>query len=135
MADLLIVDDDVDAAQALAEVLDAEGHGIRIGHDGREGLRLARERLPDVALIDVQMPVLGGPAMVQGMLIADMGLETVPVIFMSGSPNVEEIAADVGTPYFLRKPFDGAEAATLVKQALTERRLPASRERRPPQRP
>jgi DNA-binding NtrC family response regulator len=135
MADLLIVDDDFDGADALADIMRAEGYGVRVGHDGEEGLRLAGDRLPDLALIDVQMPVLGGPGMVHGMLIHDMGLETVPVIFMSGSPNVDEVAAEVGTPYFLRKPFAAAEATTLVRHALTERRLPSPRGARSPQRP
>jgi len=127
MADLLIVDDDRDAADALADLMRVEGYQVRIGHNGQEGLRLASDPLPDVALIDVQMPVLGGPGMVHGMMLHDMGLETVPVIFMSGLPNVEEIAAEVGTPYFLRKPFGADQAATIVKRALTERRVPQPR--------
>jgi DNA-binding response OmpR family regulator len=124
MADLLVVDDDSDAADALAVVMRAQGYTVRVGYNGVEGLRLAREQLPHAALIDVQMPVLGGPAMVRRMLISDMGLETVPVIFMSGRPDIEAIAAEVGTPYFLRKPFSAADASALVTLALTERRLP-----------
>ena len=61
MADLLIVDDDLDSAEALADILRAEGHEVRVGYDGNEGLRLAGERYPDAALLDVEMPHLGGP--------------------------------------------------------------------------
>ena len=50
-----------------------------------------------------------------------------PTFGMSGLPNVEEIAAEVGTPYFLRKPFGADQAATIVKRALTERRVPQPR--------
>jgi DNA-binding response OmpR family regulator len=125
LADLLVVDDDRDTAGTLADLMRARGHDVRVAYDGKEGLRLARERLPDLALIDVQMPVLGGPGMVYGMIISDMGLENVPVIFMSGLPNVAEIAAEVGTPYYLRKPFALDQIEALVDRALEAPRPPA----------
>jgi DNA-binding response OmpR family regulator len=62
MADLLIIDDDLDSADALSEIMRAHGHDVRVGYNGREGLRLVSERIPDLALLDVEMPLLGGPA-------------------------------------------------------------------------
>jgi DNA-binding response OmpR family regulator len=121
---VLIVDDDPDVAEALADLMRVDGHEVRVGFNGEEGLRLARERLPDVALLDVEMPVLGGPAMSHQMFIRDMGLENVPVVFLSGVPNLKRVAAEVGTPYFLAKPYRYAQLVTLVSQVLAERIAP-----------
>jgi DNA-binding NtrC family response regulator len=124
MADVLIVDDDADTASVLAEVMRAEGHEVRVGYNGSEGLRLARERRPDVALLDVEMPFLDGPALAYQMLIHDMGLEEVPVIFLSGVSNLEEVAQESGTPYFLGKPYRYHDVIALLARALSERVAP-----------
>lgn len=124
MADVLIIDDDLDSADALGDIMRAEGHEVRIGYNGQDGLRLARERIPQVALLDVQMPLLDGPGMAYEMLLRDMGLEEVPVIFLSGVPNLAEVAAAVGTPYFLGKPYRYEQVVALVERALSERVAP-----------
>ncbi len=124
MADVLIIDDDIDSADVLAEMMRAEGHDVRIGYNGREGFRLARERTPQVALLDVEMPLLDGPGMAYQMLVHDMGLELVPVVLLSGVPNLREVAAQVGTPYFLAKPYRYHQLLALVARALSERIAP-----------
>jgi DNA-binding NtrC family response regulator len=121
VADLLIIDDDPDGAEALSELMRAEGHEVRIGYDGVEGMRLAHERIPDVALLDVEMPTLTGPGMAARMFVHDMGLENVPVIFLSGVYNLREVAERVGTPYFLTKPYRYHEVLALLGRALKER--------------
>src|SRR3569623_830588 len=105
MADVLIIDDDIDSAEVLSDIMQAAGHDVRIGYNGQEGLALASQRTPDLALLDVEMPVLGGPEMAYQMLLHDMGLEDVPVVLLSGIANLREVAARVGTPYFLGKPY------------------------------
>ena len=132
MADLLIVDDDLDSAQALADILQTESHEVRVGYDGNEGLRLARERHPDIALLDVEMPHLNGPGMALEMFIHNMGLEKIPVVLLSGIGNLPEIAASVGTPYFLSKPYRYERLLTIVDRALLERIAPSPIHRHDP---
>ena len=124
MADVLIIDDDIDSADVLADIMRASGHEVRIGYNGHEGLELAKQRRPDLALLDVEMPILGGADMAYEMLLHDMGLEDVPVVFLSGVPNLKEIAAGVGTPYFLAKPYRYAAIVALAERALLERIAP-----------
>ncbi len=124
VADLLIIDDDLDGADALAEVMRADGHEVRVGYNGQEGLRLAGERIPELALLDVEMPVLDGPGMAYEMFIHDMGLEDVPVVLLSGVKNLRETAAAVGTPYFLGKPYRYEQVVAVVDRALAERVAP-----------
>jgi CheY-like chemotaxis protein len=86
LADVLIVDDDADAAEALREVMTLEGHEVRVAYDGREGLAALATRIPDVVLLDVEMPVLDGPDMANEMLVHNLGLERLPIVLLSGVP-------------------------------------------------
>src|SRR5690606_19702842 len=95
-ADILIIDDDIESAEVLAELMRAEGHTVRIGYNGQDGFDLAREHVPELALIDIDMPLLDGPGMTYEMFLHDMGLEDVPVAFLSGSPQIRDVAARVG---------------------------------------
>ncbi len=124
MADLLIIDDDIDVAEVLGEMMSAEGHQVRVGYNGADGLRLVHERVPDLALLDVEMPVLGGPGMAYQMYIRDHGLEKIPVVLLSGVVNLGEVAAQVGTPYFLAKPCRYTPLLELVRRVLVERIAP-----------
>jgi CheY-like chemotaxis protein len=124
VANLLVVDDDADVAELLAAVLESRGHSVRVARDGREGLRLVAEGYPDLVLLDVEMPFVTGPEMSREMLFRDRGQEEIPIVLLSAVPNLFRVAARVGTPYFLRKPYDAAAVSALVDSALAERRPP-----------
>jgi PAS domain S-box-containing protein len=57
---VLVVDDNLDAAAMLAEVLTARGHDVRVAADGPSAIVLAREHVPQVALLDIGLPVMDG---------------------------------------------------------------------------
>jgi len=57
---ILIADDNLDAAELLKEVLELEGHTVRIAPDGAAALEAAKAFVPDVALLDIGMPVMNG---------------------------------------------------------------------------
>ena len=57
---VLVVDDNVDAAEMLAALLNLYGHQVCTAHDGPDALRMAREHLPDVILLDIGLPGLNG---------------------------------------------------------------------------
>ncbi|MBS2032297.1 MAG: response regulator [Deltaproteobacteria bacterium] len=130
MADLLIVDDDLDLAELLAEVLAQEGHEVRVAHDGEDGLARLTERRPDVVLLDVEMPQLDGPGMAYRMVVHDCGLEEIPIVLASGVADLREVASRVGTPYYLAKPFQLSALFRVLNLALEERRAPGATEGR-----
>ena len=84
MADILIVDDDADLSEIVRDLLEEAGHTVRTASNGREGLRQLAQGLPDVVLLDVEMPVLTGPEMSYQMLVHDLGQEEVPIVLLSG---------------------------------------------------
>jgi DNA-binding NtrC family response regulator len=124
MADLLVVDDDVDVGDSLADVLRDEGHVVRTARDGTRGLELLAERLPDAVLLDVEMPLLTGPQMAVRMFLNDCGQENIPIILQSGVKDLTAVAALVQTPYFLTKPFGLEEMLSILARALVERVAP-----------
>jgi CheY-like chemotaxis protein len=124
MAALLIVDDDQDMADLLSELLRSEGHEVRVAHDGAEGLAAVHGRAPDVILADVEMPVLTGPEMARAMLVHDLGLEKIPIVLASGVLDLPAVAAAVGTPYYLAKPYSIDALSRLLARVLEERQAP-----------
>lgn len=124
MADVLVVDDDGDLTEIVEIVLESAGHCVRRAADGLEGLARMRERLPDVVLLDVEMPRLSGPEMAYRMFVEDAGKERVPVVLLSGAVGLEHVAQQVGTPYFLAKPCETRCLTDLLARAVREHRAP-----------
>jgi CheY-like chemotaxis protein len=129
ITNILIVDDDLDTVELSRHLLESAGHHVKTGHTGIEGLRsLHTKPLPDCILLDVDMPMLSGPGMAHQMLLHDTGEEDIPIILVSGRDDLPEIAARMGTPYFLRKASHnyGKVLLQIVARALVERLAPAS---------
>ena len=79
-------------------------------------------------MLDVEMPILDGPGMAYQMFLDHLGLEFVPIILLSGVPELERIAEEVGTPYFLGEPYRYEQLLALVNRALSERTAPRPRQ-------
>jgi CheY-like chemotaxis protein len=129
MANVLIVDDDLDIVNLSSELLESAGHRIHTGRNGEEGLKsLDGGPLPDCVLLDVDMPVLSGPGMAHRMLLHDAGEEFIPILLVSGRDDLPEVAERMGTPYFLSKatPDYGKALLEILDRALRERRGPTA---------
>jgi CheY-like chemotaxis protein len=57
---ILIVEDNVDAARSLEQLLLLEGHTVGVAHDAEAGLALAKEFIPEVAIVDIGLPNMDG---------------------------------------------------------------------------
>jgi DNA-binding NtrC family response regulator len=127
MAHILLVDDDDDIVEIFAEFLRSEGHEVRSASTGEKGLQALRAApLPDLLILDVDMPVLGGPGMAHKMLLHDAGEESIPILLMSGREDLPRIAAQMGTRYFLQKPAEAGRLLEILDRALREHGAPAS---------
>ena len=127
MGRILVVDDDLDIAEILEHLLVSEGHAVQTARTGEEGLQALRAAPhPDVILLDVDMPVLGGIGMAHQMMLHDAGEERIPIILCSGRHDLSRLAATMGTPYLLAKPFEPQRLLALLAAALRERVAPKS---------
>ncbi|HVH42197.1 MAG TPA: response regulator [Labilithrix sp.] len=124
MADILIVEDDADLAKTLGELLELEGHTTRVAFNGEEGLHALDEHLPDLILLDIEMPILDGPGMAYAAMARDAGRELIPIILSSGYAQIDTIADGVGTEYRITKPCSLDALTRLVDRALIERHPP-----------
>lgn len=122
MASVLIVDDDGDIASLLQALLESKAHQASIAHDGRQALALMAKGLPDLVIADAEMPLLDARGLAFRMFYEDCGRELIPILLISGSPDLKAIAGKIGTPYLLAKPFSIEALLALVERALHERR-------------
>lgn len=134
MGSVLVVDDDVDLAAILGDVLRAAGHVVRVAVDGTAGAVQIAEERPDVVLCDVQMPFGGGPAFVAWLRARDDGSAAVPIILVSAGDDLNEVAANAGVRYCLAKPFSIATLVGLVARVLADAATPAREDVLPPPR-
>jgi two-component system NtrC family sensor kinase len=128
MEEILIIDDSQQICAMLAEyVLPELGYSSAIANTGRQGLSRLRQKLPDLILLDLQLPDISGLDLLR--LIAQEGYD-VPVILMTahGSEGIAVEAFRLGARNYLIKPFSETEAQAVIDQALRERRLKREKE-------
>lgn len=116
MASVLVVDDEVDIRQAMAEVLEDEGYEVHAAANGAEGLRQLREHRPALVLLDLMMPVMNGWEFRRAQL-HDPELADVPVVVLSAVGRAPALEVDA----FLQKPFDLETLLAQVRQFVHAR--------------
>ncbi len=121
---VLVVDDSTVNLKLLAAILGTAGLETTLASDAESALRIARERPPDVALLDVMMPGRSGYELCAEMK-AIPELAEVPVIFLSALNETEDKLRGLalGAADYIGKPFDGAEVVARVQTHLRLRRL------------
>jgi putative two-component system response regulator len=121
---VLIVDDQPGSLEAMGEALRPLGFDVWQALDGEIGLALARERQPDVILLDVMMPGIDGYEVCR-RLKADEETRLVPVVFLTGLDSREARlkGLEAGAADFLNKPFDLVELEVRVRNLVAFRRL------------
>ena len=119
MKTVLIIDDDEDMGDALFSFLEEEGYQVRLASSGKQGLALALADVPQVILLDWQMPQMGGEQVLKE-LESSPELKDIPVILMSA--NITNIpAACLASRKHLAKPFDVEGLVGLVAGVLNPR--------------
>jgi two-component system cell cycle response regulator DivK len=116
---ILLVEDNHDNQAIYQAFLSFQGHTVIQAFDGAEGVRLAREHLPAVIVMDISMPVMDGHAATR-LLKADPATAHIPVIALTAHAMLEDRrkARDAGCEYYLSKPAEpralGAEIARIL---------------------
>ncbi|MEH2053758.1 hybrid sensor histidine kinase/response regulator [Nostoc sp.] len=121
---ILVVDDTPDNLRLLSAMLTAQGFEVRKALNGKMALTACQTVLPDVILLDINMPGMDGYEVCQQLKADDKTCE-VPVIFISALDDVVDKvkAFDVGGVDYIAKPFHGAEVVLRIENQINLRLL------------
>lgn len=122
--DILVVDDIEASRILLEEILCLQGYGVRVAAGAEQALIRLQEALPDLILLDIKMPGIGGFELCQ-QLKQDETTVSIPIIFISALDDNHNIlhGFEAGAVDFICKPFNPQEVAARVKNHLMIRQL------------
>ena len=121
MKRILIVEDTEDNRRILRDLLPAAGYEILEAMDGAEGVKMALAELPDLILMDIQLPVIDGYEAAR-RLKADPATRHIPVVAVTSYAlsGDEDKALASGCDGYVAKPFSPRNILGLVRQMLVE---------------
>jgi two-component system, cell cycle response regulator len=114
---LLVVDDDPDSLEIIAEALRWDGYQVKKARSGIEAIQIIREWAPHLVLLDVSMPGMNGVDTLRDLRSKE---QYVSVMFISGDTSSEAVIAglDAGADDYIPKPFDPLEMLARVRTQL-----------------
>jgi len=112
---VLVIDDEAPIRLLCRVNLEAEGASVLEADNGRAGIELAKQELPDAILLDVMMPGMDGWTVAQELL-EDEATRRIPIIFLTARADVRDRARGLGAGGldYITKPFNPVELADLV---------------------
>ena len=121
---ILVIEDDAQIADLLRRGLIYEGYAVEIAGDGESGLNAARDRPPDMVLLDLMLPGLDGLTVCRRLRAAS----DVPILILTAKEAVPDRVAglDAGADDYLVKPFSFDELLARIRALLRRRQRVAS---------
>ena len=121
---ILIVDDNPTNVEIFQTRLAANKYNIITAMDGEAGLRMARDHLPDLILLDIVMPKMDGIAVCR-RIKSDPSLPFMPIIMVTAKAESKDIVAglEAGGDEYLTKPVDHAALVSRVRSMLRIKEL------------
>ena len=125
MASILVVEDETAMNDLIRSELEAEGHVVRQAHDGPTALRLVREQVPQLVILDWMLPGLDGLSVCRELRQKYL----MPIIMLTArSQEVDRVLGlEVGADDYLVKPFGVRELLARARAALRRVELEAKR--------
>ena len=113
---VLVVDDNVDAANMLAEILTLQGHAVAVGYSSAEALALAAERSCDLYVLDIGLPDIDGFELARQLRAMPGNADAVLVAVTGyGQPHDKVLSRAAGFDHHLVKPVDIAHLDSIVR--------------------
>jgi CheY-like chemotaxis protein len=117
MATILLIEDNLPILENLTEYFELEGYKILFADNGKRGIELAREHIPDLIICDTKMPLMDGYEVL--LLILDF-TRTYEIPFIFSTSNSEKVdkskALELGADDYIIKPFEMETLLKMVKK-------------------
>src|SRR6185369_16640471 len=118
MATILLIEDNLPVLENLTEYFELEGYKILTADNGKKGIELAREHIPDLIICDTKMPEMDGYEVLR--LILEFRTYKIPFIFSTS--NAEKVdrtkALELGADDYIIKPFEPEDLLKKVKTCI-----------------
>lgn len=123
-AKILVVDDKPENLKLLTQILSDRGYKVRVAPSGKLALKSCESNLPDLILLDINMPEMNGYEVCKNLKL-DLDTRDIPVIFISASDEVIDKvnAFTVGGVDYITKPFEPLEVIARIEHQLHLREL------------
>ena len=120
-ARVLVVDDNVDAAESLAMLLRSDGHTVSVAHNGIDAVERAKSWRPDIAVLDVGLPGMNGYEVAS--VLRQRGAECPELIAVTGYGQAADTrrALEAGFRFHLVKPVDARDLTTAIARCAASR--------------
>jgi len=117
---ILLIDDERDILDSLSSFLSRSGYGVLVADNGKEGLRLAKNDLPDLMILDLMLPDIDGSDVAVELLQGPATRE-IPIIFLTSivtKLEQEETGEIIANRCIVAKPCKPEEILSLVKSRI-----------------
>ena len=122
MKTILLIEDEGALQKTMGDVLSQEGYTILAALDGEIGIRLAKEKVPDLILLDLVLPKMMGLEVLKE-LRGDEKTKDIPVIVLTNSEDMQDIqrVMDLGaTTYLVKSNYELQEVVKKIQTVLGE---------------
>ena len=113
---ILVVDDNADTLEILRSLLEKEGYKVLTAQEGEEGVELAQQNVPDLILMDINMPGLRGD-MAALRIRGEPATRHIPIIILTGVADVQEkvLASQAGVTDYILKPYNPEQLLAQIR--------------------
>lgn len=120
MAKIVVVDDEADVIELVTFVLERDGHQVLSARDGKKGLAIIQEEMPDLVILDVMMPEMDGYT-VNSNLLENEKTRDIPVIILTAKGKVKDLfQMSPNVKGYMGKPFEPMDLKDKIKEILNK---------------
>lgn len=118
---VLVIDDELDLLNSFKQILREEGYSVTTVQNGFKGIEANKDENPDLIILDLKMPEMGGIETLRNIRKTD---KDVVVVILTGYGDAETVrtAADLNVYEYISKPFNNDVIKKVIKEALSSRR-------------
>jgi DNA-binding response OmpR family regulator len=124
MKNVLIIEDNQDVRENMAEILELENYAVRTAADGEKGIEIAKFLKPDIIICDIMMPKLNGYDVLL-RLREDKTTASIPFVFLTAKTERVDVrkGMNLGADDYLIKPFEESELIAVIASRLKKHRF------------